>query len=74
MKKISELWLNVVPIRPEHASFMKGCTHNCAHVQEMLNKGTPLIIYPQLFTVTEGKTMEVALCPDCYLRTRGPNN
>jgi hypothetical protein len=72
--KTNQVLLNVVPIRSEHASYMKGCTHNCTHVPVMLDKGTPMIIYPQRLKVSERRTLEVALCPDCYLRIRGANN
>jgi hypothetical protein len=71
---VNELSLKVVPIRAKHASHMKGCTHNCTHVPAMLDKGAPVIIYPQRFNVSADKTVEVALCPECYLRTRGANN
>lgn len=72
--KAKELSLNVVPIRREHASYIRGCTHNCTHIAAMLDEGTPVIIYPQRLSVSKRRTVEVALCPDCYLRTRGANN
>jgi len=72
--KITQLLLNVVPIRPEHASYMKGCTHNCTHIPALLDKGTPVIIYPQRLKVSERRSLEVALCPECYLHSQGANN
>ena len=69
-----QMALKVVPMRADHASYVRGCTHSCTHVPAILDKGTPVIIYPQRFNVSAGKTVEVALCPECYLRTRGANN
>jgi hypothetical protein len=72
--KITQLFLDLLPIRAEHAAQMKGRTHNCTHVAAMLDKRTPVIIYPQRLKVLRRKTVEVALCPECYLRSRGANN
>ena len=72
--KVYQLLLNLLPIPAEHYSHLKGCTHSCAHIPPMLDKGTPVIIYPQRLKVSERRSLEVALCPECYLRSRGANN
>lgn len=67
--EIDELLLDVVAVRPEHASQMGGCTHTCRHVPATLEEGKPIMIYPVRFmNLSKGKTMNAALCRECFVR------
>jgi hypothetical protein len=67
--KIDESLLDVVPVRPKHASQMSGCTHTCSHVPTALEDGKPIMIYPVRFVnLSKGKAMNAALCRECYVR------
>jgi hypothetical protein len=68
--EIDELLLDVVPVRPEHASQMHGCTHTCRHVRATLEEGKPVIIYPLRFNLSQGDALEAALCRECYVRNQ----
>jgi hypothetical protein len=72
--EIDELLLAVMPVRPEHASQMDGCTHTCRHLQAQLEDGKPTIIYPVRFDLSEGRAMKAALCRECYVRNQVAKN
>jgi hypothetical protein len=66
---IDESLLDVVPVRPEHASQLDGCTHTCKHIPVTLDDGKPIAIYPVRFVnLSKEKAMNAALCRECYVR------
>lgn len=72
--EIDELLFDFLPVRPEHASQMGGCTHTCRHVPATLEEGKPIMIYPVRFNLSKGDAIEAALCRECYVRNQVARN
>jgi hypothetical protein len=66
--EIDELLSNVVPVRPEHAAKMRGCTHTCRHVPAVLDNGKRIMLYRVRFALDHAKTIQAAMCRECLLR------
>ena len=70
----NESLLDVVPVRPEHASQVPGCTHTCKHVSGNLEEGKSVTIYRLRLSLSKGKAIETALCRECYVRSQVTKN
>jgi len=71
--KCSEPFLDIMLVRSEDRSQMRGCTHICRHLHAMLHVCEQVLAYPVRFNVSQGQPMQAALCRECFLRVPRQN-